>query len=76
MWKEENQKGKHIPGYGGFVSVEESPAHNVMLPRYHEPDMEEWGGKQPGYCGHKPEVISTLRISQWLVLNCNAKNED
>lgn len=67
MWKEENQRGKHIPGYGGYISVEEdSRAHDVMLPRYHAPDMEVWGGKQSGYCGFKPEVISWSSTSQSL----------
>jgi hypothetical protein len=59
VWKEENQRGKHIPGYGGFIPQEEdSPASDIMLPRFHVPDMEVWGGKQSGYCGHKPEVIN------------------
>lgn len=37
-----------------------------MLPRYHAPDMEVWGGKQSGYCGFKPEVISWSSTSQSL----------
>ncbi|KAG0588914.1 hypothetical protein M758_2G231900 [Ceratodon purpureus] len=56
VWKWENQKGKHIPGYGGFIPLEEiSPANDILLPRHHVPDMEVWGGKQSGYCGFKPE---------------------
>jgi len=63
VWKEENQRGKHIPGYGGFLPLEEnSPANDVRLPRYHAPDMEEWGGKTPKYCGHKPEVKDHYRF--------------
>ncbi|XP_024394140.1 uncharacterized protein [Physcomitrium patens] len=55
-WKKENQRGRHLPGYGGFIPLEEiSPAYYVQLPRYHTRDMEEWGGKQPGYTGHKPK---------------------
>ena len=77
MWKEENQRGKHIPGYGGFLPMEEnSPANDVMLPRYHDPDMEEWGGKTPKYCGHKPKVkdhyllsLCNMNLSKTFLMN-------
>lgn len=59
VWQEELQRGKHLPGYGGYVSViEDSPANDIELPRRHFRDMEDWGGKQVGYGGHKPMVLA------------------
>lgn len=59
VWQEELQRGKHLPGYGGYVSIiEDSPANDIQLPRRHFPDMEDWGGKQSGYGGHKPLVLA------------------
>ena len=38
--------------------IEDSPANDIQLPRRHFPDMEDWGGKQSGYGGHKPLVLA------------------
>jgi hypothetical protein len=62
------QRGKHLAGYGGYLSLNESSAANdIGLPRPTEKDRmllydldqysrDLWGGKDVGYGGFKPQV--------------------
>jgi hypothetical protein len=66
--EEELQRGKHLAGYGGYLSLNESSAANdIGLPRPTEKDQmllydldqysrDLWGGKDVGYGGFKPHV--------------------
>jgi len=62
------QRGKHLAGYGGYLSLNESStANDIGLPRPTEKDRmllydldqysrDLWGGKDVGYGGFKPQV--------------------
>jgi hypothetical protein len=71
------QRGKHLAGYGGYLSLNESSAANdIGLPRPTEKDRmllydldqysrDLWGGKDVGYGGFKPQVqkkISSISL--------------
>jgi len=82
------QRGKHLAGYGGYLSLNESSAANdIGLPRPTEKDRmllydldqysrDLWGGKDVGYGGFKPQVqifFFSISSSVWPFIKASNK---
>jgi hypothetical protein len=84
------QRGKHLAGYGGYLSLNESSAANdIGLPRPTEKDRmllydldqysrDLWGGKDVGYGGFKPQVQkkNSSISSIWPFMKANNKRSN